>query len=261
LWNKRSKEFTEYQKRLMETADPAASWEAAFPDLRPGNTAALIALDKELDGYLKSGRYAFYRVQADPQVHIRESPLGSADLHLYLKTVRMVPEDPVEREKRIEAEIEEAAAEDPGHPLALLLLAKKDPVRLEAVRAAALARPTDYRSWLVLAGLEKGENETAVLRKAVELNPDSAWAANELAWNLVLAGKAKEALPIANRALDLNPGDGNIADTLAEVALQLGKCREALALSRRATLARGETEKAKKRYQEFEARCAAPPAK
>jgi tetratricopeptide (TPR) repeat protein len=129
------------------------------------------------------------------------------------------------------------------------------------VRAAAAARPSDWRSWLLLARLEKGEAMLSSLRKAVELNRESAVALNALAWALATSGKPRDALPLANKAVDLAPWSAGAVDTLAEVAYQLGKCSEALTLSRRALVASDRSDEMRKRTAEFESRCARPPAK
>jgi len=80
------------------------------------------------------------------------------------------------------------------------------------------ARPDDWRAWLLLGnalGERSKDEKEAAYRKAVALNPDSAWAHNDLAHLLATHGRAKEALPIANRALDLGPADPSSIHTLA----------------------------------------------
>jgi tetratricopeptide (TPR) repeat protein len=257
LWNNRGKQLSDYQKRLSDSGDPEAAWAGAFPDLNPANSSAMEALDKQLQKYGSEGRYAFYRVQASPNARFTEAPLAAADLHLYLTAARRGPQDDAERKAANKAALEEALGEDAGHPMVLSRLGADE----ARVRAAALARPSDWRSWLVLSGLDKGEAKIASLRKAIELNPDSAYTLNNLAWELAMAGKPQEALPIANRAVDLAPWSGGLIDTLAEVAYRLGKCREALVLSHRAYVAEGKTDAAQKRNAEFESRCARPPVR
>src|SRR5262249_1374133 len=150
----------------------------------------------------------------------------------------------------------EAAAEDAGNPAALYFRMKSaEKLDVNALRAAVNARPTDWRGWMVLG--QETEDEAA-LRKAVELNPESATAQNWLAWRLLASGRAREALPIANRALDLAPWDANIVDTLAEVAARLGKCAEARVLEKRAVASK-PTDDMRKRQAEIEQICSARP--
>ena len=64
--------------------------------------------------------------------------------------------------------------------------------------------------------------------------PESAVAANNLAWNLLGLGREKEALPLAERALRLAPTDPGVLDTYAGVLEALGRCVEALDAAERA---------------------------
>jgi tetratricopeptide (TPR) repeat protein len=130
-------------------------------------------------------------------------------------------------------------------------------VDVGALRAAVRARPADWRGWLALGQAAPAAEREAALRKAVELNPQSASAQNALAWLLVTSDRVRDALPIANRALDLAPWDANIVDTLAEVAARLGKCREALQLEKRA-VATAPSDRMRKRQAEIEQRCSGP---
>jgi tetratricopeptide (TPR) repeat protein len=257
LWNNRGKQFSDYQKRLSDSGDPEAAWAGAFPDLDPSNPSLMAALDKQLEKYGSQARYAFYRVKAEANARFTQAPLASADLHLYLSAARRAPDDDARRKAASHAELEEALAEDPGHPAVISRLDGDE----AKVRAAALARPSDWRSWLILSGRDKGEAKIASLRKAIQLNPESAYTLNNLAWELATGGNPHDALPFANKAVDLAPWSGGLIDTLAEVAYRLGKCPEALALSHRAFVANGKTEVARKRNEEFESRCARQPAK
>lgn len=257
LWNNRGKQFSDYQKRLSDSGDPEAAWAGAFPDLNPANASAMEALDKQLQKYGSEGRYAFYRVKAEANVRFTESPLSTADLHLYLNAVRRVPEDEGQRKAANQGALEEALREDPGNPVVISWLGGDE----AKVRAAVAARPADWRSWLLLSRLDKGEAKIASLRKATSLNPDNAGAFNSLAWELVTGGKPHDALPFANKAVDLAPWGSGAVDTLAEVAYQLGKCSEALTLSRRALVMSERSEDMRKRTAEFESRCARPPVK
>ncbi len=232
LWNERSKAFADYQKRLADSADPQAAWRAAFPEFDPASKEAMAKLDDELDRYRRRGRFAFFKVEAESDTRFTESDVSSTDLHLMHFMVRDWPREASQREELQRAVLDEALAEDPGNPVALYVHMRwAKQVDVSALRAAVNARPRDWRGWLELG---RAAEEEIALRKAVELNPDNANAQNDLAWALVKAGRAHDALPIANRALDLAPWDPIIVDTLAEVAARLGKCREALQLEERA---------------------------
>jgi tetratricopeptide (TPR) repeat protein len=59
-------------------------------------------------------------------------------------------------------------------------------------------------------------------------------AANNLAWGLLRAGHADEALPYAERAVQLAPGDPMALDTYAGVLEARGACAAALGAADRA---------------------------
>jgi tetratricopeptide (TPR) repeat protein len=253
LWNKRSKAFSDYQKRLADSGDPDGSWRAAFPELDPDKPEAMAALDKELDRYRFGARFIAYPVQAESDGRFTEGTITSSDLHLLMFGARRRwPSEKAERERLRRSIIDEAFAEDPASPAAVSLRSEK--VDVAALRDAVRARPTDFRGWLLLGGVAPAAEREAALRKAVEVNPESATSLNDLAWLLATSGRAKEALPLANRALDLAPWNAAFVDTLAEVASRLGKCAEALQLERRA-VASGRSDSLRKRQAEIEQRC------
>ncbi|HTO95551.1 MAG TPA: hypothetical protein VMK66_00800 [Myxococcales bacterium] len=255
LWNERSKAFADYQKRLADSGDPDSSWRGAFPEFDPRSPAALAKLDDALERYRSTGRFAFFKVQAEGNPAFSEGPVTSADLHLYILGLRVWPKDKEERLALRRSLLEEALAEDRGNPIALYEhMRLMDKLDVPALRAAVQARPADWRGWLVLGEAVLQADKEPLLRKAVELNPLSSRAQNELAWTLAVDGKPREALPVANKALDLAPWDANIVDTLAEVASRLGKCAEALQLEKRA-VATSPGEGLKKRQEVIEQRC------
>jgi Flp pilus assembly protein TadD len=135
-----------------------------------------------------------------------------------------------------EANLTAVLQQDPTQPLAVAWLAKlRKSSPVNSLRQSVAARPNDWRAWLLLGqALPGGPDREAAFRKAVVLNPDSAMGNNQLAWELMTRGRAKEAFPFADHAVDLAPGDAAIVDTLAVVADGLGKCKDALALAHRA---------------------------
>ncbi|HEX9507669.1 MAG TPA: hypothetical protein VF947_04640 [Myxococcales bacterium] len=262
LWNNRSKEFSDYQRRLSNADDPVAAWRAALPEFDPAKPGAMDSLEGELDRYRRGGRYAFYNVAtAEPDTAFTEAPLSSPDVHLLLLEGRMRwPEK--QKSALVRAELEEALREDPENSLAIYRLSVLDGSSpLVALRKAATARPGDWRAWLSLgfAAARDSEEEEAAFRKAAELNSDSASAQRHFARVLANAGHMKEALPFANRAADLAPWDPAVLATLARVAMELGKCNEALVLQARAAdlvdAKRGRPDYQKK-LRDYEARCA-----
>jgi tetratricopeptide (TPR) repeat protein len=265
LWNKQGKALTEYQKLLSDGAEPAAAWRAAMPQFDPAKPASLAVLDRALDEYRRSARYAFYTVKAEVTPKHTEAPLSSAQVHLIHLAARMAwPQPEREADELRRAELDEALLEDPGDAGALgwrLTAAGKPDV--ERLRKALSARPGDWRGWTALGKwLPSGKEKEEAYRKAAALNPENAVTQNNLAWELVTSARAKEALPFANRALDLAPWDAAIMDTLAHVAAGFGKCPEALRLQRRAigTMEwQGRSADVfKKGLVEMEARCAVP---
>jgi len=261
LWNNRSKQFTAFQQRLSNGEDPAAALRTELPELDPGNSAALAKVDDALESYRHSGRVASYRVNAEVDASFAEaSPLSSADVHVLLLDAGYHS-----NAKDLLADVDEALREDAMQPVAIVSKSANDESSpLAALQGVVAARPGDWRAWLLLGnelGEQSKEQKEAAYRKAVALNPDSAWAHNELAHHLATHGRAKEALPVANRALDLGPADPSSIDTLATVAAELGKCSEALVLERRAVaiaLADLKTPGAQmlqKRLATLEARC------
>jgi len=269
LWNNRSKEFTEFQRRLTAAEDPKAAWRAALPEFDPQKPGALESLDKTLERYRGSPRYAFYRVKAEGDPAFSESKLPSADVHLLLLDGRLRSSQPELREPLQRAELEEALREDSSHPLAIARRAALDNSwALPELRNSVIARPKDAQAWLCLgrALSEVGNQSEAesAYRKAVALDADSAEAQNNLAALLVSKRQHHEALPFAKRALELAPWDPVCIDTLAAVAHGLGKCTQALVLQRRAVsitqlsdslLAMGGDDAYSKRLREYETRC------
>ncbi|HEX7622131.1 MAG TPA: hypothetical protein VF400_01070 [Anaeromyxobacteraceae bacterium] len=237
LWNKQSRQFSEYQRRLSDGEAPASAWRAAFPEYDPGDARALEKLDGELDRYRRGGRFTSYEVPLPSlEVRLEEAPLSTADLHVIMARARFV--DSREAVAQYKVELDEALAEDPQHPEALGRRAQLDRKPTpDALRAAVKARPADWRAWYYLAQqLEAGDpaEREASYRKAVALGPDAAAPHNALSWLLAESGRPREALPFANRAVDLAPWNPAFVDTLAIVARELGQCPQALQLARRA---------------------------
>jgi len=101
----------------------------------------------------------------------------------------------------------------------------------------------------------------------VDLAPDEPLAVYQLARELVVAGRANEAAPLALQMLRIAPYSPLVHETVASVAMQLGLCVDALRSQQRAidTLSDLAPPRARERRErvlaEYQQRCsAAPPA-
>jgi tetratricopeptide (TPR) repeat protein len=198
-------------------------------------------------------------------------PVSIADVHLALLDMRVQQANRFRQEGVRRELLEEAAREEPGHPVVAAELARvRGAPLLPALRTAVAARPDDGRGWYLL-GLEATapEEREAALREAAARLPDMALAQAALASQLATTGRAKEGLPLANRALELAPWHPTAVSSLATVALELGQCKQALILQTRAI----ETVQSKRvgsvgidlkqlkdRLGEMQKRCPATPA-
>jgi hypothetical protein len=262
LWNARGPQLSTFEKLLSDGDDPADAWNTAFPEFDPRTPGGLAKVDHELERYLRGGKFVAYEVKTAPvNAGFTRSALPPAEMHvLLLHSRRAWPANPRMVKELIRTEMQEALREDPLHPIARL--AQANPEGAEAIaqlrwQVVKEMRP-DWRA-LVLLGQSKIplDEKQSAFRRAVELNPESALGLNGLAWNLALADRAGEAVPLVNRALDLSPWDPIIVDTLAEVAARLSRCAEAVRLERRVvSMIRWTHETFKGRLDEIEARCA-----
>ncbi len=273
LVNRRGADFAAYQQRLARAEEPAAAWKATFPDLDPADGAAMARLDRELDAYLVSATNTPLRVMlpaVEPRLRRREIPPPEvhalrADLFLH----GLLP--PEASRPKAEVEIAASLREDPsGLPVALTLAEvgrREEALRLG--RAAAAARPDDWRGWTMLATGATGQDELdaerlSALRRAAALLPDEADALNDVAWGLFQAGAPGEAFPLAARAARLAPANPSVLDTYGAILAALGRCEDALLAQRRAVDLldeRAAPEAAREihdRLDRIEAQCGAP---
>jgi hypothetical protein len=171
-WNTRSKALGAYQDRLSAGDDPADAWRASLPDLDPESPDAMAELERQLDGYRRSGRYAHYALSAAADAAFVEVQLPPACVHMMLLDVRRGRPDGKEVEALGRAEAEEALKEDPSQPRALQLRARLEKApAAPALRKSVEARPGDWQAWFLLAAsleddADMSEREAA-LRKAV----------------------------------------------------------------------------------------------
>lgn len=243
LYNTRSRSFTDYQLLLAQGSDPQTSLRDAIPELYFKN------LEGYLLEYLKSGSYQELTVKVPVvSMSFTERPLEDAEAHAVRARLAVIAAAMAAQESHVrnrtvlaEAELTEALRLDPQGVLALQAKAREAPPaeRLAIARSAVAAHPDESEAWLLLASaLPRRESSVAereaAFKKALELSPRSARAANGLAWLYVTQQRFPEALPVAKRAVALAPWSPNILDTYAMAAAGTGACAEARLAEQRA---------------------------
>jgi tetratricopeptide (TPR) repeat protein len=258
LVHARADAFAELDRRLRAGEAPDAAWAAALPEHDPRLPSGPEALDGILARYVAGDLESTRRTVAVPlSVGYREQPMPSAEVHAI--RLALWSQGPRKREASLRAEIDEALAEAPAHPVALQLRAGFPGEDAEGLaREAVAAHPDDPRAWTFL-GLALGERtarsggagepaappptprEAAraaeredAYRRAADLAPDNPAALHNLATELDAQGRPGEALPIARRAVELAPWSPPLLASLAAVLSELGRCDEALPLQERA---------------------------
>jgi tetratricopeptide (TPR) repeat protein len=238
LVNQRGGRFSAYQVRLSRAEDPVAAWAAEFPEYDPGRPGALERLDGDLTRYAEAGQYTVVSLPFErPAVNPAERALDAGEAHALRLTIPS--QDPGARPEARDAEIAEALREDPGHPAALALKARRLPSgeRAALAREAVETHPRSWRAWALLGtALPDGDRAGRLdaLRRAVELAPDNPRALDRLARELVAADRAGEALSLARRAIARAPWNAVAFDTAAAANAALGNCADALQLEQRA---------------------------
>jgi Tfp pilus assembly protein PilF len=261
--------FAELQRRLLRGEAPAAAWRGAFPALDQALPSALESLDQTLTTYL--GAEIQTRFRSVPETPIRP-PLvrfiPPAEIHAIRLT--LWNNGPDRGTAALRAEVNEALAEDPDHPLALQLLATltgEPPLPL--ARRAVASHPDDPRAWTFLAGALKGQlhdaERLAAYQTAARLADGNAAALFNYSAELLAQGRSGEALPVARDAVRLAPWSPPVLDGYAAVLVDLGACAQALDVSRRAleVLSERAPESARQalrdRLQQIRAQCRVEP--
>jgi tetratricopeptide (TPR) repeat protein len=265
LWNHRSGELSEYERRLGRAEDPGAAWGAAFPEF--AGPAGLAELTRALDAHRRRGEFASYPVHAQWNGAFTVAPLEAADVHMLL-----LGASAGRSAEAVRTEVLAALEDDAGHPVAVWRKATLDGTSaVPALRAIAAARPGDWRAWMLLAeslrddarrgGASDGERRERIeaYRRALALNPSAARAHADLAAALAGAGALREALPHARRAVELWPSDARTLAILASVAGGLAACDEAAPAAARAVdlLRPDAAPEARAELAEIERRCGA----
>lgn len=245
LANEYRAQLDEYIARLARREEAQAAFAAAFPGLEADELAA------------QAARYRPALARGDAKVRTKEMPLSSTKTDADLRVVPAADVEAMRAElfflspglPRVRAHLGEARAAaddalraDPAQPLALavLLALPEDanaPPPLERIRAAAAARPGDFRSQMLLAfvaGPRQPEERRAALARAAQLAPENATVLNALAWHELTHGRASEALAVAEKAARLAPGRAAVLDTLATALAKSSRCAEATKVEERA---------------------------
>ncbi|HYD40430.1 MAG TPA: tetratricopeptide repeat protein [Anaeromyxobacter sp.] len=231
LLAERPEAFAAFRRALQDGEAATAAWNRSFPEWSLASKSG----PEDLDGLLAERARDLaspsreVRAAVDPRVEVR--PLSSPELH----TMRL--ELPREwKPEALQAELDAALREDPGHVLALTFLARdRTAARLPLARRAIEAHPEDPDAWALLEGtLPAGarEEREAALRKAVALAPDRADLHAQLA-SLLVAERPEEADGFAKRAVELAPWSPYTRAVQARVLSALGRCDEAADEERR----------------------------
>ena len=223
--------FDAFRRGLQDGEAATAAWNRSFPAWSLASGAGPEALDRVLAERARDLGTPSREVRAavDPRVEVRA--LSGPELH----TMRL--EIPREwKPDALQAELDAALREDPGHVLALSFLASdRTAERVPLARRAVEAHPEDPDAWSLLEGTlpaGAGAEREAALRKAVALAPDRADLHAQLASRLV-AERPEEADEIARRAVELAPWSPYTRAIRARALAALGRCEEAAAERRR----------------------------
>ncbi len=236
LVNTQAPAFAELQRRLARGQDPAVAWRELFPQWDPASPGGADRLDDELGHYVARGSFAYRDVHLSSGAPVTERPLTAADAHDVRLSLPWRNRGRPLPEGARGAEIAEALAEDPGSVAATNgAIARQLGSATALARRAAEHHPDDPRAWLLVAAHPSPpDDRESALRRALALDPENAFALNNLAWTLLEAGRSGEALPLARKAAKLAPWSPATLDTLAAVLEDLGQCSEALTTGHRA---------------------------
>ncbi|WP_242337211.1 hypothetical protein [Anaeromyxobacter sp. SG66] len=228
-------EFNALQARFVRGDDPDVAWRDVFPQWDPAVPGATDALDAELGSHVARGRFRYRDLHLVKDHPVRERPMLPAEVHDVRLSLASAMRWPPEK---LDAEVTEALAEDPGNVVALTVAARSRGAEPAALaRKATEAHADDARAWLFLGDVlpeSDVSGREAALRRAVAAAPENPEPLNALAWNLLRSGRPGEALPLAKKAFVAAPWDPAIVDTVAGVLAGLGDCGEAVRMQQRA---------------------------
>jgi hypothetical protein len=236
LIHRRPQSFAELQRRLAGGEDPIEAWRAALPDYAPDRSTALEGLDLVLVEYLLNSVVRLNtEIPVPSAVGFFERPMPTAEVHAIRLT--LWTQGPDRGRAALAAEVEEALAEAPDHPIALQVKAQvlKEGDPEELARRSVEAYPGDPRAWVFLGeSLPPGDERTHALQKAVEYAPENPAAIHMLATDLLERGRPGEALPWARKAAGIAPWSSPLLATYAQALSEVGWCAQAVPHQRRA---------------------------
>lgn len=240
LMDREPERLSEVRRRLAAAADPDLVWSTVFPAWAPEVAGGLEALDEALGRHARAPSRPGREVPVDVQAEPFARTMSPGEVHALRLSLTRFSRDGASEVAAQRAEVEEALAEDPDHVVALQVKAALEGLApLPLARRAARAHPESVRAWLWLASAAEADpaleaERHEALRRAVAVAPESAIAANNLAWYLLGVGRERDALPLAERALRLSPSDPAVLDTYAGALEAVGRCAEALDAAERA---------------------------
>ncbi len=279
LASEKGRQFSAWQGLLARGESPQRAFRQVFPEYDPLSPVGLARLDEELGTYAREGRFPRRAVPVPPwkpEPAARE--MGDAEVHatralLYL-SVPAGSGPPLEaRRAAAQAEVAEALRRDPADDAALSLAVWLAPEaeRPERARASARAHRDSWRAWFVVARVLQGDPERvereAALRRALALSPGNPAVLTTLALDLVEAGRAAEALPLATEAVERAAWKALPLDAEAAALAGTGECARALAVQRRAVEVLPDWTPDRERadllgrLEAYEARCGAGPGR
>jgi tetratricopeptide (TPR) repeat protein len=240
LIDERPEAFAAYQSLLAQGVAPEAALKQALPGM--GSPA----LDLTLLEYIRNRRYKERTVPVPPVgTSFVETVLEDAEVHairskLAALGARLAWREPFieNRKKLAKAELDESLRLNPRGLSALTTQLRSAPEseRPALAQAAVEAHPEEAEAWLLLAAARTDDPaaQEAAYKKALELEPQSFYAATGLAWLYVTQGRIPEALPLAQRAVQVAPWSAYALDTYALALAGSGACAEALRMEQRA---------------------------
>ena len=85
----------------------------------------------------------------------------------------------------------------------------------------------NYLGYMLIEQKENLEEALAMIRKAVEISPQSGYIIDSLAWGLYQLGRYSEAIEPMEKAIELEPEDPIVNDHLGDILWKNGRKREA----------------------------------
>ena len=230
LFNEHRPALERFMRGLSEGDEPKAAWASAFGDLAPqkmaDEAAAYIARQQTRSQKMDLGQL---------NIALTEKPLADAQVHALL--ARVAAATGAWPRARTEAR---AATTLDAHDIRAMeqsvVAQETAEARIAAARALTTELPSEASGWLLLAlALPQGDAERGVaLSRAVELEPLSAYALNELAAFRCGEGRCSESIELVEKASRLAPGDSRVQAGAAAVLMKAGQCSKAAVNQQRA---------------------------